>query len=114
MIISMERPRPSSHTIPRPTFHKIDFFLQVSGLPQATRYSYTRSGMQGIRDGAKQGRQSIQVSYAPSPLDFARRNHNVDWANYLIDGVVQEVAKTHSVGPSGLFGTELRCLLNTM
>eukprot|EP00095_Tigriopus_kingsejongensis_P002877 maker-scaffold52_size450388-snap-gene-3.18 protein:Tk02877 transcript:maker-scaffold52_size450388-snap-gene-3.18-mRNA-1 annotation:"hypothetical protein LOTGIDRAFT_233333" len=67
-------------------------FYQVGALSQSQRFDTTRSGMVAIRDGAQSGRGSIQVSYAPSTLDFSMNNHNVDWSNYLIDGVVQELA----------------------
>ncbi|XP_050738544.1 uncharacterized protein LOC127009483 [Eriocheir sinensis] len=66
-------------------------FASVSSMAQSTRYSITRNAMISIRDAAQAARSSVHISFAPSPLDFARSNHNVDWANYLYDGVVMEV-----------------------
>ncbi|XP_059097645.1 uncharacterized protein LOC131891956 [Tigriopus californicus] len=67
-------------------------FYQVGGLSQSQKFGYTRDAMVAIRDAVKGARGSAQVSYAPSTLDFSINNHNVDWSQYLIDGVVQELA----------------------
>ena len=65
--------------------------MQVTSLPASSRYSITRDAMISIRDAARSARADVDVSFAPSPIDFARSNANVDWANYVADGVVMEV-----------------------
>ena len=58
-------------------------FSSVNSLPQSSRYEVTRSLMSEIYSAAKAARPAIQVSLSPSPLSFARTNHNVDWAAYF-------------------------------
>lgn len=65
----------------------------MSSVPQQQRYDYTQDAMVAIRDLARSTRSDVHISFAPSPLDFSRSEHNVDWANYLQYDVVYEVSK---------------------
>lgn len=64
---------------------------QVGSTPQAEKFGHTLATAQLVRDMARNSRPDIHVSYSPSPLDFAREKHNVDWVDWLVNGVVMEV-----------------------
>ncbi|KAK2712258.1 hypothetical protein QYM36_011071 [Artemia franciscana] len=66
-------------------------FSSVDSMGQSSRYSQTESLMQAIKDASKSIKPSIHVSFSPSSLLFSRSKHNVDWADWVLRGVVEEV-----------------------
>ena len=67
------------------------FSIKVSNQPEFTRFEVTRNALISIRYAARIAKPNVHISLAPSPLDFAKSLHNIDWALYLQDEVVMEV-----------------------
>ncbi|KAK7076681.1 hypothetical protein SK128_026327 [Halocaridina rubra] len=67
-------------------------FDTVDNIGQSTRFTIMEEFMLKIRDAVYSAAPGTKISYSPSPISFSETHHNVRWENYLLDGIVDEVA----------------------
>ncbi|ESO96265.1 hypothetical protein LOTGIDRAFT_174920 [Lottia gigantea] len=66
-------------------------FKQVDDLNSSTRQRIMKDFMDQIKMRVERENVNTIVSYSPAPLDTAISKHNVDWTNYIKDGIVDEI-----------------------